>query len=132
MFTFSRVYKPYTFVGGGVCENQHLFHTLITFCPDFYYFHGDVWHSKDVDVYSFVGGGGIIKCMVCVLMKMLTFVDGPLHKSYKNLFIMTKALSEKKLPNVKYKWAYEEIHLIICHLKITRCTSSKPRVNYVY
>ncbi len=27
--------------GGGICENQHFFHTLLTFWPDFYYFHGD-------------------------------------------------------------------------------------------
>ncbi len=55
MLTFSRVYKTYTFGGGGaVCENQHFFHTLLTFWPDFYYFHGDFWHSKNVNVYSFL------------------------------------------------------------------------------
>ncbi len=37
---------------GGVCENQHFFHTLLSFWPDFYYFHGDFWHSKNVDVYQ--------------------------------------------------------------------------------
>ncbi len=40
-----------------VCENQHFFHTLLTFWRDFYYFHGDFWHSKNVDVYSFGGRG---------------------------------------------------------------------------
>ncbi len=35
---------------GGVCENQHFFHTLLTFWPDFYYFHGDLWVSEiDID-----------------------------------------------------------------------------------
>ncbi len=29
---------------GGVCENQKKIHTLLTFWPDFYYFHGDFWH----------------------------------------------------------------------------------------
>ncbi len=60
MSTFSRVSKPYTFGRVGVCENQHFFHTLLTFWPDFYYFHGDCWHSKNVNVYSFFwrGGGG--------------------------------------------------------------------------
>ncbi len=33
------------FLGGrDVCENQHFFRTLLTFWPDFYYFHGDFWH----------------------------------------------------------------------------------------
>ncbi len=27
-------------------ENQHFFHTLLSFWPDFYYFHRDFWHSK--------------------------------------------------------------------------------------
>ncbi len=44
------------FRGGGVWENQHFFHTLTTFWPDFYYFHVDFWHSKNV-VYSFFCGG---------------------------------------------------------------------------
>ncbi len=81
MSTFSWVYKPYTFGGGsgGVCENQHFFCTLLTFWPDFYYFHRDCWHSKSVDVYSFFEvGGGFRKRMDCTLMKMLTFMDGPL------------------------------------------------------
>ncbi len=33
------------------------FHTLLTFSPDFYYFHGDFWHSKNVNMYSFWGEG---------------------------------------------------------------------------
>ncbi len=57
------------------------FSTLLTFWPNFYDFHGDFWHSKNVDVYSlfFFGGGegGLRKCMICTLMKMLTFMDGP-------------------------------------------------------
>ncbi len=44
------------FLGGWrVCENQHFFPTLLTFWHDFYYFHGDFWHSKNVDVYLFLG-----------------------------------------------------------------------------
>ncbi len=67
------------FLGGGVCKNQLFFRTLLTFWPDFYYFHGDFWQSKNVDVYSLGdGGGGLRKCMVCTLVKMLTFMDGPL------------------------------------------------------
>ncbi len=64
---------------GGICENQHFFHTLLTFWPDFYYFHADFWHSNFFNVYSFWGGGGggLRKFMVCTLMKMLTFMDGP-------------------------------------------------------
>ncbi len=58
MSTFSQVYKPYTLRGGVFCENQHFFHTLLTFWRDFYYFHGDFCHSKNVDVYTFFGGGG--------------------------------------------------------------------------
>ncbi len=60
-------------------ENQHFFCTLLTFWPDFYYFHGDFRHSKNVDVYSFFwgGGGGLKKCMVCTLLKMWIFMDGP-------------------------------------------------------
>ncbi len=81
MSTFSRVYKPYTFRGrGGWSVKINIFFcTLLTFWPDFYYFHGDFWNSKNVDVYSFFGGGGrgLGKCMVCTLMKMLTFMDGP-------------------------------------------------------
>ncbi len=57
MSTFSRVYKPYTFGGRGVCENQHFFHALLTIWPDFYFFHGDFWHSKNVDMNSLFGGG---------------------------------------------------------------------------
>ncbi len=61
------VNKPYTFRGGwgGSVKIQKKFHTLLTFRPDFYYFHGDFWHSKNVDVYFFFGGGGLRKCMVC-------------------------------------------------------------------
>ncbi len=44
-----------------VCENQHLFRTLLIFWPDFYYFHQDFWHSKNVDGYYFRGGGGLRK-----------------------------------------------------------------------
>ncbi len=44
--------------GGGVCENQHFFCTLLTFWPDFYYFHGDFWHSNIFDDYFFGGGRG--------------------------------------------------------------------------
>ncbi len=53
--------------GGGVCENQHFFLTLLTFWPDFYYFDGDFWNLKNVDVCSIFGegvGGGLRKCMV--------------------------------------------------------------------
>ncbi len=59
MSTFSRVYKTYT-LGQGGCENQHFFRILLTCWPDFYDFydfHGDFWHSKNVDVYSFLEGG---------------------------------------------------------------------------
>ncbi len=84
MSTFSRVYKPYTF-GGGVCENLILLRKLLTFWPDFYYFHGDFWHTKNVDVYSFFGGGreGVSESMVCTLMKMLTLMDGPLPSLFE-------------------------------------------------
>ncbi len=40
-------------------EKQHFFNKLFTFWSDFYYFHGDFWHSKNVDVYSFWGGESI-------------------------------------------------------------------------
>ncbi len=63
-------------------ENLLFLGTLLTFWPDYYYyFHGDFWHSINVDVYSFFlgGGGGLRKCMICTLVKMLTFTDGPLH-----------------------------------------------------
>ncbi len=56
MSTFSWVYKSYTFGGKGVCENKHFVHTLLTFWPDFYCFHVDFLHSKNVDVYSFGWG----------------------------------------------------------------------------
>ncbi len=56
MSMFSRVYKTYTFGGGGVCENLKKIHTLFSLI--FYYFHGDFWHSKNVDVYSFWGERG--------------------------------------------------------------------------
>ncbi len=53
--------------GRGVCENQNIFRKLLTSWPDLYYFHGDFWHSKNVDVYSFLGGGwGLRKYMVCI------------------------------------------------------------------
>ncbi len=45
--------------GGGFCENQNNFCILSTFWPDFYYFHWDFWHSKNVDVYSLVLGEGV-------------------------------------------------------------------------
>ncbi len=60
MSTFSRVYKPYTFgrgEGGSVKINIFFIH--LTFWPDFDYFHGDFWDSKNVDVYSFLGGEGV-------------------------------------------------------------------------
>ncbi len=54
MSTFSLVYKPYTFGGGRGLK----FRTLLTFWPDFfYYFHGNSWHSKNVDVYYFFWRG---------------------------------------------------------------------------
>ncbi len=68
MSTFSRVYKPYTFRGGGgwgggFCENQYFFHTLLTFWSDFYYVRGDFWHSINGDVYSLGGGGDLRMCL---------------------------------------------------------------------
>ncbi len=43
-------------------ENLLFFGTLLTFWPDYYYyFHGDFWHSINVDVYSFfLWGGGVV------------------------------------------------------------------------
>ncbi len=58
MSTFSQVYKPYFQGEGGTFENQNFFSKLLTFLPDFYYFHGDFCHSINVDVYSFFWGGG--------------------------------------------------------------------------
>ncbi len=47
------------------------------FWPDLYYFHGDFWQSKNIDVYSFFWGGGVSEGVwFCTLMKMLTFMDG--------------------------------------------------------
>ncbi len=48
--------------------------------PDFYYFHGDFGTQKMLMCFLFFEreGGGLRKSMVCTLMKMLTFVDGPL------------------------------------------------------
>ncbi len=48
-----------------------------TFWPDFYYFHADFWHSKNVDVYSFRGGGRVSqKVYGLYLMKMVAFMNG--------------------------------------------------------
>ncbi len=72
MSTFSRVYKPYTFrgKGRGVCENQHIFRTLIPFWPDFYYFHGDFWNSKML-ICTLFGGRWVGK----VVSESVWFVD---------------------------------------------------------
>ncbi len=43
---------------------------------------------KNVDVYSFLGGGALRKCMVCTLMEMLIFMDGPLI-IYFTIYIST-------------------------------------------
>ncbi len=58
MSTFSCVQTIHFPGGGEVCENQPFFHTVLTFWTDFYYFHGDFWYSKNVDVHFFVGGVG--------------------------------------------------------------------------
>ncbi len=73
----------------GVCENQHFFHTLLTFWPDFYYFHRDIWHSKML-MCTLFGGGGLRKCMVCTLMKMLTFMNSPLHIRSNDLPVVVR------------------------------------------
>ncbi len=64
---------------GDVCENHTFFCTLLTFWPDCYYFHGEFWHSKVfMCTRLFVlGGVGLRECIVCTLMKMLTFLDDP-------------------------------------------------------
>ncbi len=85
MSTISQVYNHTLLEGGGwgwvFCENQHFCHTILTFWPDFYYFHGEFWHSKMLRCTLFWGvgggGGGLRKCIVCTLVKMLTFIDGP-------------------------------------------------------
>ncbi len=89
---------------GGVFENQHLFCKLLTFWPDFYYFHGDLWHSKNVDVYSLlVGGGGLRKCMVCTLVKMLNLWMAPKYTSYIVLF-MCNIVLESSVGFAKRVW----------------------------
>ncbi len=62
------------------------FSTLLTFWPDFYYFHGDFLHSKMMCT-LFLWGEGLRKRMVCTLMKMLTFMDGPLLYSLTMLTV---------------------------------------------
>ncbi len=79
MSTFSRLYKPYNFVG--LCENQHFFQNILTFWPDFYYFMG-IFGTQKMMCTLFLGGGGLRKCVICTLMKMLTFMDGPLGFIY--------------------------------------------------
>ncbi len=39
----------------------NIFSIHLTFWPDFYYFHGDFWHSKNVDVCSFFWGGRVLE-----------------------------------------------------------------------
>ncbi len=56
--------------GGGVCENQHF--ELI-----FIIFMGIFGTQKMLMCTPFFGGGGLRKCTVCILMKILTFMDGP-------------------------------------------------------
>ncbi len=73
MFTDHNVWQA----AKGVCENEHFFDTHLTFCPDFYYFHGDFWHSNNVDVYSFFVEG-VSESVWFVHMKMFTFMDGHL------------------------------------------------------
>ncbi len=59
----------------GVCENQIFFCTLLTFWADF---QGIFGTQKMLMCTLFLRGeGGLRKCMVCSLMKMLTFMDGP-------------------------------------------------------
>ncbi len=45
----------------------NIFCVHLTFWPDFYYFNGDFWHSKNVDVCSLFleGGEGVSESMVC-------------------------------------------------------------------
>ncbi len=96
MSTFSWVYKPYTFRGReAVCENQHFFHTLLTFWPDFYYFHGDFWHSVCTLL-----GGGLRKCMVYTLMKMLTFMGGSLSAWCESLICVDITLND----SISLRW----------------------------
>ncbi len=59
MSTFSRVYKPYTFGGGvgGICGNQHFFHTLLTFGLVFIIFMGIFGTQKMLMCTLFLGGG---------------------------------------------------------------------------
>ncbi len=67
----------HTLSGGGAVK-INIFSVHLTFWPDFYYFQQDFWHSSFV-LYSFLGeGGGLRKCMVCTLLKMLTFMNSPL------------------------------------------------------
>ncbi len=44
----------------------------------FFFFSWGIWHSKNVVYFFGMGEGGLRKCMVCTLVKMLTFMDNPL------------------------------------------------------
>ncbi len=56
MSTFSQAYKTIHVRGEvGRFVKINIFSKHLTFWPDFYYFHGDFWHSKNVVVYCFFG-----------------------------------------------------------------------------
>ncbi len=76
-----------------VANNQCFHHTLLTFWPDFNRFYVLCWHSQNVDVDPFWGGGGgegLIKCMFCTLVIMLTIMDDPLEIYFINVVIHDK------------------------------------------
>ncbi len=53
---------------------------FVAFWPDFYYyFHGDFWHSKNVDVYSFWGEGVWENVWFVHSWKWWHLWDGPLY-----------------------------------------------------
>ncbi len=126
MSTFSWVYKPYTFEGGEGSENQIFFCTLYFLAWFLFFSSGFLTQTnvdvylKNVDVYSFWGGGGVSESMVCTLMK-LDIYGRPLT------FILLESCQNTSLQkHVRYSWIGSGTLSELWGIHIDRCIMSIP------
>ncbi len=118
MSTFSWVYKPYTFgEGGGVWKSKEIL--LKRFGLIFIIFMWIFGSQKMLMCILFFWGEGVSERMDCTLMKMLTFMDGPLQNLFKAVYYnLAKAVYHYHNPTLCKNPFHKNTFNIIFHVLI--------------
>ncbi len=86
MSTFSWVYKSYSRGEGGLWKSTFFPYTFNFFGLIFIIFMR-IFGTQKMLMCTLFWGRGLRKCMVCTLMKMLTFMDGPVAIYLKAFYL---------------------------------------------